>query len=391
MATNSDPDSSEPSNSAGTPRALKQHPLFTSEVADIILCSSDGYGYRVHSYTLRLASGFFRDMFSLPQSSSRAPYSRTLEEEKCLPLSPGASENETGIYIPTHESSDVLTLFLVLLTGAPIHTPLHKWGTAADPYIATDTTSADSSSSSSFTTPSDLAEPDAPLDLIERVLYLAENWDAPGPISYIRLGLRSPELLERHALRLYAIACHFDWEYERNLTARHTLKLDLLGTSESAIQETLERLSSKDVLCLLNLRRRRRDRFRELLDDPGRFAAGNSDEYICARCGVTQLDNKTWRALKEAMVSEMDQNALGDSIVGCAVNGIGGTDVGGTVGGGLLGWPEADSCFGAMCMKEGCGGFNYDRYVTLKRIQECVDILPWELEDTEKHSDNRGL
>jgi hypothetical protein len=40
-----------------------------------------------------------------------------------------------------------------------------------------------------------------------------------------------------------------------------------------------------------------------------------SSSYHCHRCGVTELDNRTWRQLKEAICLEMDRRPLGDTTI----------------------------------------------------------------------------
>ncbi|KIK56059.1 hypothetical protein GYMLUDRAFT_47299 [Collybiopsis luxurians FD-317 M1] len=349
-------DLSEPSFAGSWIGRYSLHPVFSSASADVVLYATDGVAYRVHSYTLRMASGFFRDMFTLPQ-----PSPATEEGIPSLSININA-ESSTGRsrLVPTYETSDTLILFLTLISGMPIDTPLHEWGSLS-------TSPASARANPAVSPPC--------FDVIDRVLRLAENWDAPGPISYIRSGILNEQLVNLDPLRLYAIASHFEWDYERDWAAQHTLKLDLFQASNIAIQETLERLSSKDLLCLLKLRYRRKEEFKELIDDPERFSVGNRENNLCTKCNKALLDNRTWKALKEAMVMEMDRRPLGDSIVGFEVGGIGGEDF----VGGILAWPEAEACFGATCVKEGCGGLNYDKCATLKQIQDCIDTLPWDL------------
>ncbi|KAE9382760.1 hypothetical protein BT96DRAFT_182197 [Gymnopus androsaceus JB14] len=336
----------------------KLHPLFSSPAADVLLYSTDAVMYRVHSYTLRMASGFFRDMFTLPQPSLPAG-----NEDVCVP-----GHRESRILLPTYENSNILTLFLMLITGTPVHSPLHEWGVV--------TAASTSSSSSCYLSNTDSTTSHPCFDVIDGILRLAENWDAPGPLSYIRFGIQSAELVRLDPLRLYAIASHFGWENERSWAAQHTMKLDILQASDVGTLETLERMSSKDLMSLLNLRHRRREEFRELLDDPDSFSVGNSEETpLCTQCGETPINNRTWKALKEAMVVEMDKRPLGDSILGFDVDGIGEE----IFEGGILTWPEAEACFDAACMKEGCGGLYYDKCATLKQLQACVDDLPWDL------------
>lgn len=46
----------------------KLHPAFASPDGDVILSARGGQTFfRVHSYTLKTTSGFFKEMYSLPQ------------------------------------------------------------------------------------------------------------------------------------------------------------------------------------------------------------------------------------------------------------------------------------------------------------------------------------
>ncbi|KAJ4484277.1 hypothetical protein C8J55DRAFT_39118 [Lentinula edodes] len=329
----------------------RYHPSFASTAAHVVLSASDGIMYRMHSYTLRMASGFFRDMFTLPQPSPPHPkefYSQNIDVGR-------------DVFVSTYVSSHILTLFLMLISGMPINTPLHEWGEFSPYTSCSDSCNPNEVSSHSC------------FDIIDRVLRLAENWDAPGPLSYIRLGLRSTELAKRDPLRLFSIASHFGWEYERNWAAQHSLMIDISSLSDSDTQNTLEGMSSKDLLRLLKLRHRRKEEFRAYLDDPDRFSVGNSN-ILCAQCHEGRVDNETWKILKEVMVAELERRPLGDSIVGYDVDGIGGENS----TGGILTWPEAEACFKATCEK-GCGSLNYDECATLKQIQGGIDSLPWDL------------
>ncbi|KAK7443535.1 hypothetical protein VKT23_015708 [Stygiomarasmius scandens] len=343
----------------------KYHPLFDSSYADIVLSSSDDVLYRIHSYTLRHASGFFRTMFSLPQPKCPSVDRNSEDSEE-------VSEPEP---IRTHETSYILTLFLLLLSGKPCPV-IPSWGSPTSQAKLQATNSGNLSC----------------CDVIERVLSLAEIWDAPGPISFIRMGITSPTLLATEPVRIYAFACHFGWSEARDVAAQRTLTLDLLREEEpskdegkgagmdvgsapmtSSIQKSLECLTSRDLLALLNLRKRRIDTFRMLLNSPVRFSAGNTPDYLCARCGVTQLDNESWRLMKNALMFEIDRRPLGDEILGKGVKGLGGTD---PLNLGIVTWPEAVPCWEAQCTKEGCGGLNYDRVATLRQIAYCIDALP---------------
>jgi len=189
------------------------HPLFSLPDADFVIRSLQGTLYRIHSYTLRTTSGFFESMFSLPQ--------------------PTNSQNSDVLDV--YEDDFPLELLLKMISGLG----LPKWESISD---------------------------------LERVLTLAEKWDTPGPLWIMRNCLTSQQFLQDHPLRCYALATHFNWGDEAKIASTHTLTLNLYDLSHIPI---MDEMSSKDLLPLINLHRKRRDLFRELLDSPERFAAGN--------------------------------------------------------------------------------------------------------------------
>jgi hypothetical protein len=195
--------------------ALNVHPDFTTPDADVVLRSEEGTLFFIHSCILRNASGLFSTMFTLPQPFDDNP-NRPAE-------------------IPIYESDATTIPLLRLLCGLPI-TPWQSY------------------------------------DVAERVLYLAEKWDTPGPIAYIREVLVEQRFLESDPLRLYVLAMHFEWKEEARRAATLTLGLDL---QDKRYNETLDRLTTKELIPLLTLRRRRKELFRELLNSPERFTAGN--------------------------------------------------------------------------------------------------------------------
>ncbi|KAJ7494844.1 hypothetical protein B0H11DRAFT_1802400 [Mycena galericulata] len=288
-------------NTQCAPPAVRStyHPTFSSLEADIVLVSSEGTLYRVHSYTLRKTSGFFRTMLSLPAPEG----------------------GHTGA-IAIHQKADVLEPLLCLVSGL-------------------------------------YTRPWRSYDELEAVLSLAENWDAPGPISSIRTALAGNKWLTADPLRLYALATHFGWRTEAKLASTHTLTLNL---SDPAHAPALTRIPSTALLALLRLHRARRDALRDMLDSPERFLAGNGEPFYCSSCAVTPLENRTWRALKHRIMREMDVRPLGDAL--------------GVPVGGMCDWLEAQACWAAKCTKEGCGAANYDRVATLRQIRGCVHGLP---------------
>lgn len=204
----------------------KYHPAFSFADADVILRSNQGTLYRVYSFTLRTTSGFFATMFSLPQPK----YSSQNPAEKFANRSQVPSE-----ILDVYENDFPLESLLKLMSGLPIP----RWNS---------------------------------VDEFEKVLGLAEKWDTPGPISTMRHSLNSKVFLEKHALRCYAIARHFGWDAEAKAASTQTLVLDLYDPIHTSI---IDRMTSKDFLRLVEFHRRRRNLFRQLLDSPERFAAGN--------------------------------------------------------------------------------------------------------------------
>ncbi|KIY74174.1 hypothetical protein CYLTODRAFT_416431 [Cylindrobasidium torrendii FP15055 ss-10] len=312
------------------------HPAFDSARADIVLQSSDGVLYRIRSYTLRRTSGFFRTMFTLPQPSSISSPPCSPASDSSFASSSATVCDEEEEHIPVHEPSKILTPLLLLLLGRETETPIHHWS----------------------------------FDKVESVLRLAESWDMPGPISLIRLAITAPVFLQAEPLRVFAIASQFEWEEEKACAARHTLRYDLLA--DRSLRSTLDRLSARDVLQLLRVRRARVEGFRALVDDVHRFSAGNNDSYDCGRCSNSKLDNQTWKDLKQTMVQELEKRPLGDSVGGWLVGGIGAR-----TGLGVMAWKEAEACWMAKCQNPECGSANYDRLTTLKQVRQCVDELTW--------------
>lgn len=92
-------------------------------------------------------------------------------------------------------------------------------------------------------------------DLIEKILFVAEKYEMPGPISILRLSASTQSILD-HPLRIYSFACRYGWEKEAKLASNRTLTLNLFDPCH---RETLQQLPSKALLDLLNLRHKRRE------------------------------------------------------------------------------------------------------------------------------------
>ena len=204
------------------------HPLFSYPSGDVVLRSTDGTLYRLHSYTLRASSGLFDTLLSLPQPKTCRPshnyHYSTSGDSRLYP-------DILDVYETDFPMAEVLKLIYGILT------PLR-----------------------------------APFDKIEAILALAEKWDAQGAIANLRSVFSLPQFIDQCPIRCYVLSRHYGWDYEARLASTRTLSLNLY---EPIHAHSLNQLSSNDLHLLLNLHRKRRDMFRQLLNSPERFPAGN--------------------------------------------------------------------------------------------------------------------
>jgi hypothetical protein len=273
------------------------HPLFSSSDGDIILGSKGGTLFRVHSYTLKTTSQWFRTMFSLPQKSASSQSATTAPDI---------------IYVD--EDAYTLECLLRMVCGLPI---MH-----IDSY-----------------------------DKIDALLYAAEKYDMPGPISICRLLVMTPQLLD-HPFRLYATACRYGWDPEAKFASTQTLSYNIHAPEHRPM---LQRLGIDAALNLFELHRSRREVLRQRLDCPPFVAGGTA---ACVECGA-MIDYHTWRELKYKIILEMDVRPLGDTVLET----------------GLVDWPEARACWTAKCPNVDCDRSLYDKGETLRVIRECIEGL----------------
>jgi hypothetical protein len=271
--------------------SLKFHPDFSSEEADVILASKDSaLHFRVHSFTLKSTSAFFQTMFTLPQNSNG-----------------GQSDI---IYL--HEDAEVLEPLLRMACGLPY---------------------------------SDITS----LDLLESVIYAAEKYEMPGPMSTLRVLLSSPTLPE-DPIRLYAIARKHDWLDVAKILSTRTLTLNIW---DDAHKSALKTASSDALLDLFMLHRSRKESLREMLNNPP-FVSG--DSATCIQCNGI-IDYSSWRDLKNKMLLEIEERPKGDTVL----------DPGISI------WPEAIVCWKASCV--GCNRLLYDKVETIRVVRDCIDSL----------------
>ncbi|KAK0226164.1 hypothetical protein IW262DRAFT_1360072 [Armillaria fumosa] len=213
----------EPSNvlciSDSKAEDFKLHPLFTE--GDTTLAAKGGSTFfRVYSHTLKMTSGFFRSMFSLPQD----------------PLS---SSKPKGVFY-LDEDEHTLECLLKMMCGLSLP--------PVDTY-----------------------------DQLDSLLDAVEKYDTPGPLSIVRLLVMTPALTVQ-PFRLYGIACRFGWEAEAKHASTQTLQYNLY---DPEIRPLLQRLSTDSLLDLMELHRARREGLRQRLNDPP-FVAGST--ATCVSC-----------------------------------------------------------------------------------------------------------
>ncbi|PCH33576.1 hypothetical protein WOLCODRAFT_160179 [Wolfiporia cocos MD-104 SS10] len=228
---------------------MKYHPLFSMPDADVILCSQDEVLFRVYSQTLRTASSWFGAMLDLPQHSTAAI------------------------------AQDIIRLS----EDAAVLSALLKMACCMGPL------SLDS------------------VDFVEAVLCAAEKYDMPGAISTIR-GLIVSPFMKGSPLRLYGIATRRHWVEEAKLFSARTHSLDLNAPNSSV---EIRRMDSDALVALMSLHRRRRDAFKEALNDTGLFSASRSRSSVCPHCSHV-ITHDAWYALKEGWISKLESEPIAD-------------------------------------------------------------------------------
>ncbi|KAJ6626206.1 hypothetical protein B0H10DRAFT_2185849 [Mycena sp. CBHHK59/15] len=150
-----------------TPPPFAGQSPFDDLDADVILRSSDNHDFRVYRAVLSLASPFFKDMFTLPQSGS---------------------ESEIPV-LPMQESGLVLDRML------------RFWYPGAEPKVET-------------------------LDQLREVLeVLISKYDVRSVVPLGKKYLR--EYIEAHPVAVFAVACHHGWEDVARAAAKESLKFPL--------------------------------------------------------------------------------------------------------------------------------------------------------------------
>ena len=224
------------------------HPDFSDENADVILVSKDNTAFLVYSVVLRITSGWFRAMFTLPQQP------------------PTANANKERIQLD--EPTSILSATLQMISGIGV------------PTIPT-------------------------LDFAEQLLRTAEKYDMPGPPAIIRKMITHPPFIN-NPLRVYALTVHWNWKEEMQVAVTHCLSLDLcdpevLGQLEGAS------LSAMSFAPLLSLQRSRHLVLQEKFNNTESFTANNHPS--CKVCD-TSNPHDAWTAFKSACLSPYSKTPL---------------------------------------------------------------------------------
>ncbi|KAJ7782818.1 hypothetical protein B0H16DRAFT_1494463 [Mycena metata] len=188
------------------------HPSFSSQDGDIVLSAKGGLFFRIHSFTLKTTSAWFRAMLSLPQGQTHS-----------------ISE-----IIYMDEDEDTLELVLRMVSGLPLLPIVHY-------------------------------------DVVDKILFACEKYDMPGPMSVMRLLVMTPPLLDQ-PFRLYTVSCRYGWEEEARFASTQTLTHYLY---DPEVRPLLQRLSTDALLNLFDLHHNRREALRDRLDKPP-FVASES-------------------------------------------------------------------------------------------------------------------
>lgn len=230
---------------------IEYHPLFSSEDADVILCSQDKITFRVYSLVLKLSSGWFRTLFTLPQK----------------PTTPSASPSPQEPILVT-ESSEILSTILSMAYGYELPR-FHD------------------------------------IKFIEALVHAAEKYDMPGALSIIRLALVFPSFLKDHPIQVYAIACRWGWQEEAQIASSHTIAMDLLSPTEI---EKLRAVDPQDLTRLMLLHRKRRDQLKKGLDSQDMFYA-NIVPGRCSGCDAPNVHEK-WHRMKYDWVTAVEHKPI---------------------------------------------------------------------------------
>lgn len=232
----------EPDSNQGKDIGSTTHADFSDADADVILVSKDNTRFLVYSVVLRITSGWFRAMFTLPQTLS-------------------ATSVTNKDHIQLDEPADILAAILQMISGIGV------------PTIDT-------------------------IEFAETLLDTAEKYDMPGPPAIIRRIITQPPFTDK-PLRVYALTVHWNWEEEMQTAVSHCLSIDL-GDPNVLAQLEGTTLSAVAFAPLLSLQRSRHIILQERFNNSTHFTANSNP--VCKVC-ATASSHEAWNAFKSAYLS----------------------------------------------------------------------------------------
>ena len=244
------------------PLILEFHPDFNDETDDIILRSSDGVHFRVHSVTLRKASIVFGDMLSIPQPP-KAP-SEAVQNTSCHSV------------IDLQEPQKVVKTCLSLITSTPLPPE-------------------------TFNEFESLAE----------AVRFCDKYEMHGGLSVLRMLAHAPRFLEKHPVSLYKLACKCRWDELVDLAMVHCIE------DSPTLPQIIETFQDSDIRTytkLVALSQKRLAAFEaeisniELFLPHYRKRAQKRIERteICPDC-VIDFRNSAWRAFRYCAIVQFQK------------------------------------------------------------------------------------
>ena len=251
-------------NGASVAPLMPYHPAYSSVDADIVLQSSDGVRFRVHTFIMRLASEFFRTMLDIPQD----PYAAG-----------------SGPPISMEESSNTIETMLDII-----------YPNRAVPRI------------SSF-------------QMASSLLSVAEKYDIQKIRDTVWKFITDPPF-RCGALETFVLACRYGSDKEAKVASTATLEIDLYAPDSLKVLENLEPASHLKLRNLHTTRRQMllkamniRYDFVYFLNERVMQIRSNSSNRHFQDC-VADFNPPAWLALKYLVSVEMEKCAAGTTMRG---------------------------------------------------------------------------